>query len=143
MRGSVGSIISSYFAPLPINISLQPNNNPNSFFFFCNKSDNPSNIIRNPKCKFSLWIIILYQLLIFFSIAESFQIRRNVKRVRLLQRNKKSPLERGAALAAGCVTTLTLLVSIPFYYFPAIFLLIFARNTPRYYRATPLKGLSI
>ena len=49
------------------------------------------------------------------------------------------PLERGAALAVGCVTMLPFLVFITFNYFPEMFLLIFARNTPRHYRATPLK----
>jgi len=35
----------------------------------------------------------------------------------LLLCNKKSPLERGAALAAGCVILLKLLLFTPFYYF--------------------------
>jgi len=38
-------------------------------------------------------------------------IRRNVKKVA----TAKSPLERGAALAAGCVTSLNLLVFTPIY----------------------------
>jgi len=35
----------------------------------------------------------------------------------LLRSNKKSPLERGAALAAGCVPSLKLFFFRPFYYF--------------------------
>jgi len=40
------------------------------------------------------------------------------------------PLERGAALAVGCVTMLPFLVFITFNYFPEMFLLIFAYLIP-------------
>ena len=44
-------------------------------------------------------------------------IRRYSKRVDLSQCDNKSPLERGAALAVGCVTSLNLLFFTLFYYF--------------------------
>jgi len=39
----------------------------------------------------------------------------------LLRSNQKSPLERGAALAAGCVAELKILVSTPFCSFWGMF----------------------
>ena len=61
-------------------------------------------------------------------------ISHNVKRGIWCEATTKSPLERGAALAAGCVISLRLLFSTPFYNFPGIFLL---RKISKPFRINP------
>jgi len=53
----------------------------------------------------------------------------------LLQNNKKSPLERGAALAAGCVIRENIFTFYSFNYFSVMF----RQKHTRHYRATHLK----